>query len=260
MLSLIFILPITTFAMTEKTILNGSALTITSQETITRQSVNCSLYQKHYSDKKYSLPSKLAHISYELENPTTISLNHFKIEERKNRNQGLGKVIFTFFMHHVQEKNPEITTVVLQSVTLDSLYLPQDALEQWYSNRGGIRIGPHPGGGSIFVFKVKTFKPEGDVTSLLASCKVHEFATIESVHAYTLITEDNRSIATLACKLFINLVHADDENKTTYQVIINKTMVDEAYMYKKEDIEKILKHEMFKTIAAKKWLKIRSKL
>ena len=73
----------------------------------------------------------VASISYELENGSTICLKHIKIYERSARNKGLGKILFTFFMNNLQNKNPHITTVILQAMTLDSVYLPQEVPERF---------------------------------------------------------------------------------------------------------------------------------
>lgn len=180
------------------------------------------------------------------------------MKKREDRGKNLGKQLFTYFIQHIQSINPTITTVRWNAATLDSYYISQKKLEQWYTQRGGKKIAAHPAGGSMFELHIKDFKPEQDI-SMITALMLDESSTIESTNTLALLYNDQH-IASIIYRLCINLNHTEQTNDTTYAIQIKNSTIDTNDTSLQQELTTMLKKEILKKIANKRWLSLRSKL
>lgn len=208
------------------------------EETITQQNVNFYFYDHDNN--------KIANLEYCLKDETTIYLSYIKIYDRNNRGNSLGKQLFTYFINHVKERNPAITTITWQAVALDEQYMSQKKLEAWYTARGGVKVGRHPSGnGSLFKLKVRSFKPEINLSSLLA-LRIAEDCSIKGT---TEIELKNRRDDTIAKLGFLLSVKNDK-----YSLKIDDLEISPAYAAHKTEIQRRLRTMVVNHMKAKEWL------
>ena len=211
---------------------------VIAEETVTEQSIDLYLYNKKTN-------KKIAYLSYHLQDPTTIYLSYIKIYGREHRGQALGKKLFTYFIKHIRKRNRAIKTVVWQALALDPEYLSQKKLEKWYKARGGVKMGPHPNGGSLFNLDLKNFKPERDINSLY-ELDIKEDTDIRSTTSLELKNTYNKTIAHLTYHLKIN----NDKQS----LVLDKVIIDPSVTQKKE-IEKQLRKAIKERMTSRTWLR-----
>lgn len=214
----------------------------TVKETITKQNVDFNLYDNENN--------KIAYLSYYLENASTIYLSYIKIYDRNNRGNSLGKQLFTYFINHVKERNPTIKTIKWQAVTLDEEHMSQKKLETWYTARGGINMGPYPNGnGTLFKLYVNEFKPEHNLSSVLA-LDIKENFRIKGKTEIELKNTLDRPIAKLCFLLSVS------NNK--YSLRIDGLNINPAYRKHNYEIKRTLQCMVIKHMRAKEWLEDRT--
>jgi len=222
---------------------SNNNLKITTKETMLHQDVCLYVFSKN--EKPKNKESEIARIEYKLDDPSTIYIPHIGIHNLQHHGKGLGKKLLIHTVHHAKERNQSIKTICGNPEIQPLSLMSQNDLERWCKKLGCKEDKK----ASLFTFKLKNLKQSFIASNnVLSSFSVNESSLIDSSH--TLELKDGN---TVIAKSRYNLVATQE----VCSVIIQEFSINPDSLYKKNELECLLKKEILKNISTKKWLKNR---